>query len=72
MSHEGWWKGCPGDCASSIELVDPCFGKVGIASLFLCTHGHEEFAELLITAGANQEVLGEAIVQSPTFDVDGL
>jgi len=43
-------------------LVDPSFGQVSIAGLFLRTHWHEEFAELLVTAGADQEVLSEAVV----------
>ncbi len=72
MSHEGWGKGSAGDCASSIKLIDPCFSEIGVASFFLRTHRHEEFAELLITVGAHQEVLSEAIVQSPAFDADGL
>ena len=37
MSHEGWGKRRAGDCASSIKLVDPCLGEIGIAGLGWCT-----------------------------------
>ena len=57
MGHEGWL-----DALTPVELVDPGLGEIGVASFFLRTHGHEEFAELLITAGTNQEMLGEAVV----------
>ena len=67
MGHEGWL-----DALMRVELVDPGLGEIGVASLLPCTHGHEEFAELLITAGTDQEVLGETIVQSPAFDANGL
>ena len=72
MSHEGCGKRRAGDSAARVELVDPFLGEIGVAGLDVRTHGHEEFAELLITAGTNQEVLGEAIVQSPAFDANGL
>ena len=72
MSHEGWWKRSASDTASRIEVVDPSLGQVSVAGFFLGTHGQEEFAEFLITAGANEEVLGETVVQSPAFDADGL
>ena len=67
MSHEGWL-----DALMRVELVDPGLGEVSVAGLVPCTHGHEECAERLITAGTDQEVLGEAIVQSPAFDPDSL
>ncbi len=72
MSHEGWGKRGAGDSAARVELVDPGLGEIGVVGLVVRTHGHEELAELLVTARTNQEVLGEAIVQSPTFDADGL
>ena len=62
MSHEGWGKRRAGDSAARVESFDPCLGKIGVVGFFLRTHGHEEFAELLITAGTNQEMLGEAVV----------
>ena len=57
MGREGWF-----DALMRVELVDPGLGEIGVASLLPCTHGHEEFAELLIAAGANQKVLSEAIM----------
>ena len=72
MGGEGCGKRRAGDLAPRIKLVDPCLGEIGVAGFFLRTHGHEELAELPVTAGTNQEVLGEAIVQSPAFDADGL
>ena len=57
MGHEGWL-----DALMRVELVDPGLGEIGVASLLPCTHGHEEFAELLIAAGAHEEMLRKAIV----------
>ncbi len=72
MGHAGCGKRSATDALMGVELFDPCLGKIGVAGLVCRTHRHEEFAELLITAGTNQEVLGKAIVQSPAFDADGL
>ena len=62
MSHEGCGKRGVIDALMGVELVDPCLGEIGVAGFFLCTHGHEELAELLITAGTHQKMLSEAIV----------
>ena len=50
------------DAMMRVELIDPRLGQIRIAGFFLGTHGHEEFAELLIAAGAYEEVLSETIV----------
>ena len=67
MDHEGWFNTLVG-----IELLDPCVGKISITPFFLRTHGHEEFAEFLIAAGADEKMLSEAVMQTPAFDCDEL